>query len=208
MTEDGTEEPYEINSTWWSALNPESAREGLGLQVARYLASRSIALVLRGVPGIYIHGALGTANDYGAAEASGVNRDVNRGIIDAREVEKALKDPTSKLSLLFSQGREQILVRRRERAFHPCGGQKVLYLSPRVFALVRTSPEGDESILTLTGVTGEAVPLKIPLDELGVRNGWCRDLLSGRAHRVQGGVLSLTLEPYGRIWLKGTPLPL
>ena len=202
LTEEGTEEPYEINSTWWSALNPESAHEGLEMQVARYLASRSIALVLRGVPGIYIHGALGTANDYRAAEASGVKRDVNRGTIDAREVEKTLKDPTSKLSLLFRQGKNQIRVRRQEQAFHPRGGQQVLHLSPQVFALLRTSPEGDESILTLTGVKGEAVPLKIPLDGLGVRDGWCRDLISGRAYWVQGRVLSLTLEPYGRIWLK------
>jgi hypothetical protein len=71
-----------------------------------------------------------------------------------------------------------------------------------VFALLRTSPEGDESILTLTGVKGEAVPLKIPLDGLGVRDGWCRDLISGRVYQVKGKVLSLTMEPYGRVWLK------
>jgi len=207
-TEDGTEEPYEINSTWWSALNPEHEEEGLDLQIARHLASLAIVLVLRGVPGIYIHGALGTANDYVAAKASGINRDLNRGIIDALEVEKALKDPASKLSLLSSRGREQMLVRRRERSFHPQGGQKVLHLSPRVFALVRASPEGDESILTLTGVTGEAVPLKISLDELGFQNGTYHNLLSGKAYQVEGGALSLTLEPYGRIWLKGRPLPL
>ena len=92
MTEDGIVEPYEINTTWWSTLNPESDHESLELQVARYLASRSIALVLQGVPGIYIHGALGTANDYAAAEASGINRDVNRGTIDAREVKKVLTE--------------------------------------------------------------------------------------------------------------------
>ena len=200
--EDGTEEPYEINSTWWSALNPDNENESLDLQISRYLASRAIAMVLRGVPGIYIHGALGTANDYGAAKASGVNRDLNRGIIDAWEVEKTLKDPASKLSILFSRGREQLLVRRRENAFHPQGGQTVLRLSPRVFALVRRSPDKDEAILTLTGVTGEEVGLHIPLEGAGLSPGRYKDLLSDVEYQAWGELLSLTLPPYGRIWLK------
>lgn len=202
-TGNGAEEPYEINTTWWSALNPESVDEGLDLQISRYLASRAIALVLRGVPGIYIHGALGTVNDYGAAKASGINRDLNRGVIDAWEVEKALKFPDSKLSLLFSRGRQQLLVRRQEMSFHPQGGQKILSLSHRVFALLRISPESDEAILTLTGVTGEAVGLTIPLDKVGIRHGHYRDLLSGMTYQAKGNVLHLSLPPYGRIWLKG-----
>jgi len=201
-TEDGTEEPYEINTTWWSALNPETEEESLELQISRYLASQAIALVLRGVPGIYIHGALGTANDYGAAKASGVNRDLNRGIIDAREVEKALEDPASKLFLLSSRVREQILIRQREKSFHPRGAQKVLHLSPRVFVLLRTSPEGDESILTITGVTGETVGLKVPLDKIGQNRCLYKDLLSGRKYQAVEDALQLALPPYGRIWLK------
>jgi glucosylglycerate phosphorylase len=201
-TEDGTDEPYEINTTWWSALNPEGEEEGLDLQIDRYLASRAIALVLRGVPGIYLHGALGTANDYEAAKASGVNRDLNRGIIDAWEIEKELKDPVSKRFLLVSRGRQQLLVRRREPSFHPRGGQKVLRLSPRVFALLRRSPEKDEAILTLTGVTGDPVDLVIPVKEACLSQGRCQDLLSGREYQAEGNILNLTLPPYGRIWLK------
>jgi sucrose phosphorylase len=201
-TEKGAEEPYEINSTWWSALNQESDQESMELQIERYLASRAIALALRGVPGLYLHGILGTANDYGAAKASGINRDLNRGIIDGGEVEKALKEPSSKLSLLLRGVKEQLIVRRRERAFHPRGGQKVLNLSPQVFALLRTSPEGDEAILALTVVTGEAVALKIPLDEEALPGGIYRDLLTCSEYETEGSVLNLTLPPYGRAWLK------
>ena len=50
MTADRTEEPYEINSTWWSAINGDNCEEDITLQVKRYSASRSIALVLQGVP--------------------------------------------------------------------------------------------------------------------------------------------------------------
>lgn len=204
-TGSGTEEPYEINTTWWSALNPESEYESLDLQISRYLASRAIALVLQGVPGIYIHGALGTANDYEAAKVSNINRDLNRGIIDAWEVERELKDTTSKLSLLVDRGRQQLLVRRQEKAFHPRGNQRVLTFSNRVFALLRTSPEYDEEILTLTGVTKESVELSIPLEMLGIRYGRYEDLLSDTTYEPKENVIHLTLPPYGRIWLKGVP---
>ena len=40
-THDG-EEPYEINTTWWSAINQDGSDEPLALQVKRYVASRSI----------------------------------------------------------------------------------------------------------------------------------------------------------------------
>ena len=201
-TPEGTEEPYEINSTWWSAINPEAGEEPLDLQVRRYLASRSIALVLRGVPGIYIHGALGSSNDYAAFEASGVKRDVNRGVIDAEDVEEELLDPESKLSLLFRYGIDQVRVRRNERAFHPQGSQRILMLSPGVFAVLRGSPEGDEHILAVTGVTGEALEIQVSLKHLGVDRARWTDLLSDRECNAEEGILSLTIRPYGVVWLK------
>ena len=59
----GVEEPYEINSTWFRALKLDSEDEELDLQIKRVVDSRSIALVLRGVPGIYLHGLIGTHNN-------------------------------------------------------------------------------------------------------------------------------------------------
>jgi hypothetical protein len=64
----------------------------------------------------------------------------------------------------------------------------------------------DEAILTLTGVTGEPLGLTVPVDEIGLRNGQCHDLLSGREYQAEGDALHLTLPPYGRIWLKNEEL--
>ena len=115
------DEPYEINSTWWSVVNPTNVGETLEFQVRRYIASRSIALVLRGVPGIYIHGALGTSNDYDMLKKTGVKRDLNRSIVDIKHVMECLWDPNSKLSLLLRHWMPLIQVRRQERSFHPQG---------------------------------------------------------------------------------------
>ena len=86
MTENKTEEPYEINTTWWSAINRDGSDEDMDFQVKRYIAFRSIALVLKGVPGIYTHGVMAILNDHEQVKRTGVKRDVNRG----RSIRKGL----------------------------------------------------------------------------------------------------------------------
>ena len=202
MREDKTEEPYEINTTWWSAINDDNAREDLTLQVRRYLASRSISLVLKGVPGIYIHGAIGTANDHERVRKTGVKRDVNRGVIDARTVEEDLRNPNSKIYLLRNYGSRINLIRTQNRAFHPRGKQKVFELSPHVFVVLRTSPEGDDHVLALTNVTGKELQLDISLQELGVDARLWVDLIGEKHWEVVGSRLQVVLRPYDVAWLK------
>jgi sucrose phosphorylase len=196
------DEPYEINSTWWSAVNRSDAGESLDFQVRRYLASRSIALTLKGVPGIYIHGALGTPSDHNAAEMSGIKRDVNRSDVDTRKVMAALWNPGSRLSLLLRHSVPQIQMRLRERAFHPQGEQRVLFISPKVFSVFRSSPEGDECILAATNVTPGVVTVEIPLSLLGLEGKTWTDLLSAREWSPGGASWALEIEPYGVLWLK------
>lgn len=203
MREDKTEEPYEINTTWWSVINDDNAREDLTLQVRRYLASRSISLVLKGVPGIYVHGAIGTANDHERVRKTGVKRDVNRGVIDARTVEEDLRNPNSKISLLRNYGSRINLIRTQNRAFHPRGKQKVFELSPHAFVVLRTSPEGDDHVLALTNVTGKELQLDISLKELGIDERLWVDLIGEKHWEAEGGSrLQVVLRPYDVAWLK------
>ena len=202
MTDNRTEEPYEINTTWWSAVNDDNGREDLAWKVRRYIASRSIALVLQGVPGIYVHGFMGTSNDLGRVKETGVKRDVNRAFIDSEQAARDMADPGSKLFLIRSAAAKLHLLRTRHRAFHPRGGQKVLHLSPGVFAVVRISPEGDDRILALTNVTEKKIRLKVPLADVGTEAGLWRDLVSETQREARGGALEIPLEPYQVAWLK------
>jgi glycosidase len=202
MREDKTEEPYEINTTWWSAINDKNAREDLTLQVRRYLASRSISLVLKGVPGIYVHGAIGTANDHERVRKTGVKRDVNRGVIDARTVEEDLRNPNSKISLLRSYASRINLIRTQNRAFHPRGKQKVFELSHHAFVVLRTSPEGNDHVLALTNVTGKELQLEISLKALGFDEKLWVDLIGEKHWEVVGSRLQVVLRPYDVAWLK------
>jgi glycosidase len=200
--QDGKEEPYEINCTWWSAVNRDQNDEPLELQVKRFIASRSIALVLKGVPGSYVHGILGTLNNHELAEKTGVKRDINRSFIDGKDLQEAFGDPDSKLSLMRRLGSTFNLVRSGRRAFHPRGKQKVLMFAPEVFSVLRTSPEGDQAILALTNVTGKNVTLDIPLQELGHEFAKCVDLLVEKTWAAEGSSLHIVLAPYDVLWLR------
>ena len=202
MTENHAEEPYEINSTWWSAINGEGGNDDIAFQVKRYIASRSIAMVLQGVPAAYLHGIIGTPNDHNLFEKTGVRRDVNRGVIDSRALADALKDPHSKNSYLRQGHRPLVLTRTSQRAFHPHGDQKVLMISPAVFTVFRTSPEGDQHILAMTNATSRTCNMEIPLSDLIVEETRWYDLINKKEWKTEKKKLSITLQPYDVMWLK------
>jgi glycosidase len=201
-SQDGTEVPYEINITWFSALNREDSDEDMAFQVKRFVASRVIGLVLQGVPGIYLHSLIGSRNDIEAVLVTNSKRAINRTCIDADAVTEALKNPLSKLSRISREFGRLIGIRTKRRAFHPNGGQKVLMLSPRVFAVLRTSPEEDQRILTLTNVTNRACHFEVPLSEIGLGETHWFDLAGKMEWMVENGELHISMQPYDVIWLE------
>lgn len=193
--------PYEINCTWYSALNLDNSGEERAFQVKRFVASRSIALALRGVPGIYFHGLIGSRNDVQLALRSEAKRDVNRATVDASLLMKNLAEPGSKLHHISDQLGRILEARVHHQAFHPNGEQNVLMLSRSVFAVLRTSPQGDEHILAVTNVSGTPCELEIPTDALGLAETNWYDLVAGRGWTAREHQLVLKLQPYDVFWL-------
>ena len=199
---DGTEVPYEINITWFSALNRDDSDEDIAFQVKRFVASRIIALVLRGVPGIYLHSLMGTRNDVEAVLATKSKRDINRTVSDAKAITDTLKDPLSKFSRISREFGRLIVIRTKHRAFHPNGGQRILSISTAIFSVVRISPEGTRFVLTLTNVTSRVCHIEVPLSELGTDETRWVDLVSGMEWIAENEKLFITLQPYDVIWLE------
>lgn len=198
---DGREDPYEINCTWFSAINKEDSGEPVAFQVKRFVASRSIALALKGVPAIYIHGLIGSSNDLKGAAKSGCKRDVNRKVLSGRKLLTQVRDQDSRVSriaeMLFRIGN----IRVHQAAFHPAGGQRVLSLSPQIFAVLRTSPDQSDHILCLTNVANRECRLDVDLSELGVPAKEWRDLTRSRDLEAREGRLRIDLQPYDVAWL-------
>jgi sucrose phosphorylase len=197
----GEEEPYEINITWFSAMNHDSSDEDMAFQVKRFVASRSIALVLRGVPGIYFHGLVGTKNDIDAVLRTKVKRDINRRILDERALLEKTKDPQSKLSHISYQLGRLMELRVRYCAFHPNGEQKIFMLSPEFFAVLRISPGCEEHILCLTSVVNKVSRIQLTLSEIGVDEAHWYDLYGKRGWVAKDNTLDLLFQPYDVAWL-------
>lgn len=201
LAEDGTEVPYEINMTWYSALNQKKSNENIKFQVKRFIASRSIALVIQGVPGIYLHSLFGTHNDHAAVGDSQRRRAINRTIVDADSIMRSMDYPHTKKSHINRELGKLIEIRTKNRAFHPNGSQKILTVSPDAFTVLRASPEKDQHILTITNVTSRECHLKIPLSEIESSESRWYDLIGGRFFSVKDQKLCIALQPYDVIWL-------
>ncbi len=193
----GVQEPYELNITWFSALNREDAGEPRSLQVDRFIASRAVALALRGVPGIYLPSFFGTANDVEAVYRDGSRRSINRPALVERRLFEAFADPESVPSMIARRFTRLLELRTTDPAFHPSAPQEVLDLGPEVFAVLRTARGGATRTLVVVNVTGRTVEVALPEARLGAER--VTDRLTGVEHAAAGG--AVRLEPYQVLWL-------
>jgi sucrose phosphorylase len=199
---EGSEKPYEINTTWWGALNNPDSGEDLQVQIRRFVASRCIPFLIKGVPAIYFVGLGAVPNDPSVAETTDSKRDINRHPLSESQINEDLTDPASPLSLIRESLGHIALIRIKERAFHPGGEHRILSISPQVFTVLRTSPEADERILCLINVSDEPQNIDIPESDLEERTTGWMDLVGGKGYGNEEDFLSMELEPYQVMFLK------
>lgn len=182
---DGTQSVYELNINYLDALVTTDELAVPELVAAKGLAAHSILCSMMGVPAIYYHSLFGSGSDIPGMEASGINRRINREILDADVLTAELaSDRRRKLVL---EGIKHLLAKRSEHpAFNPYQAQQVLRLDPRVFA-VRRGQGTDDELLSLTNVTSQEVAVE---DVSGT------DVLTGATRD------RLVLAPFEYVWLK------
>ena len=198
---DGSPSPYELNIPWFDAINRFDAGEDEDLQVRRVLASRAIAMALKGVPAIYI--AMFSARDILPVKPSDLDepRSINRRPMEEEGFFASMSDATSlpyKIMLSFGELAEQ---RVGCPAFHPNGPQQVLMPSESVFAVVRQSSDRSSLVLALTNITGRIEEVAIPESDLPRKSPAWKNLISGESTQPEKGFLRCRLEPYQVAWL-------
>ncbi len=198
----GLDVPYEINITWFNALCREDGTAHTDLQVDKFIASRAMALVLQGVPGIYLHSFFGTHNDIEAVSCPLSKREVNRKALDYNTLTKAIDNPDTLTSKIIRRLNTIITIRTKQSAFHPNGAQKILKVKPEIFAVLRTSPDKDHHILSLINITDDEIQITIPMKTVQIfKQGWY-DLISQDKHTFKDENISFTLKPYDVVWLE------
>jgi glucosylglycerate phosphorylase len=198
---DGTESPYELNITWYDALNRKGSDEPIDLQVDRFVASRAIALVLMGVPAIYLPSIGGSQFDFVDLPPGSDPRAINRRIIEEEVLFRKLMDAHSTARKIAVRFMRLIDKRIQNPAFHPNGGQRVLVENQCVFSVVRESPDGSQLVLCLINVTAEPQEYRFNCQSVGGQRGRWEDIVTGEVFDFHGCVASLKLSPYRVLWL-------
>jgi glycosidase len=201
---DGTASPYELNITWYSAINREDSTETEDLQVDRYLASRAIALILMGVPGIYLHGLLGSRNDADSVIMEKQTRSINRKTISKSELIRLLMDHNSTTYKVSSKLVNLIRKRISEKAFHPNAPQRILNISDALFTVYRSSQDKKDHILAIVNITSRKVKCEIDLNNLGIDFQNWSDLISSKKLSTSSGSISFNIKPFGIHWFKAS----
>lgn len=151
---DGTESPYELNITYFSALGGAMSADR---QIGRFLASQALMLALQGIPGIYFHSLLGTPNDSAGVARTGRARTINRRRFTRAELEAQLQDDDV-VRKVFAGYRHLLAVRRRQPAFDPAAAQQVIPSQhPSQLGFWRTTADGDHAVLVLANLGEEDI---------------------------------------------------
>ena len=198
---DGTQSAYELNITLFDALNnPHNPQPDL--DVDRFLASQAIMLSLAGIPGIYVHSLFGSRNCYSCFQKSGRARSLNREKFKFANLEAALLDPESNTSQVFSGYKQLLQARKENSAFHPYGAQKVFALGDQIFAVLRSSPRNEHSILCLVNVSPENITVDLtPITSVLDNHHKWKDLITHQSFDTHGDQPKLSMQAYQYIWL-------
>jgi sucrose phosphorylase len=198
----GTQTPYELNIPWYNALNDVDSDESEDLQIARFLASRALALALLGVPAIYLPSIVGAyvTSDYKVNERD--PRSINRNTIRVQALLEQLSIPQSHAARILERFVHLIHVRTGHDAFHPSAEQHVMLIDPAVFCVVRKARRSEGIVIALTNVTATAQELRLPLADLDEPHRVWRDVLTERYIRAEGDLLRVPLDAYEIIWLE------
>ena len=182
---DGTEGVYELNTNFLDALVSPESRDPDADAVSHGLAAHAILLSVIGVPAVYYHSLLGSGQDRGGMEESGIPRRINRETLDAERLSRELTTSARRRGMLEGL-RHLLTVRRSLAGFSPFADQRVEKLDDRLFAVRRAAGTADE-VLAVVNVSEEAVAVP---SVSGV------DAITGHRHDA------LTLEPFGFAWLR------
>ncbi len=123
--------PYELNLTWWDALNPPGTDEITGLR--RHLGSHVLLLSIAGLPAVYFHSLFGTPSWFEGYRSSGVKRWLNRRRFEVGELEAALAGSGHRFARVLA-GMRALFARVRP---HPQARHHLLDAPPGVFATER-----------------------------------------------------------------------
>lgn len=183
-TSDKSSGPYELNITYYDAINDPSNPD-MEADVNRFIAASSIAIADKGIPGIYIHCLLGSRNYMTGVEKTGEKRMINRERLSFDKLSQELSNPDSIPYQVLTKTVCHLNVRKEIPAFHHSVKREIVSSDHRLFIMDRR--EERESMVAVINVSSEHVPLP---------------QYKGRTDRIRNTSFEGYVEPYGVYFLE------
>lgn len=181
--EDGTESPYEINVTYFSAL-----QEKYDFETAkrRFLNAHGVLLGMQGDAAVYVNSYLGMENDREGVCRTGVKRSINREKSSWAVLPEELERENGRQAQIRRELEFLIRVRKGCDAFDAHAEQRILKEQEELFAYMRIGRT--RKVLCLHNFSERRMERE---DTAGV------DLFTGE--KVDGRLL---IEPFGFRWIE------
>ncbi|WP_028715879.1 alpha-amylase family glycosyl hydrolase [Pantoea ananatis] len=188
---DGSTSPYEINVTYFDALNREGDDDETRLK--RFMLAHAILLAFPGVPAVYIQSILGSRNDYDGVREAGHNRAINRQKYSLSAIEDALVNSGGLRHQVYTRLSKLIQQRRRQTAFHPDNPLTLFQSDNALLIMKRYSHNGGDELLCVFNLSGRQIEAPLPEAHL------FQDVVSGE--KIDG-TQPVTLDAWQFMWLR------
>ncbi len=202
---DGSTSPYELNINFLDALAIAGTTDDRTTIVNRFIASQSIMLTLRGVPGIYFHSLIGSRNWSEGAQRTGQSRSINREKLTMDTLIKNLDDTHSLQHQILIRYKQLLYARKSSKAFAPAAEQHILPSPDKaLYMIVRTACDHDEFVLCITNVSDR---VSTPIDIMHILTE-CPELhrpekLTSLTDRSWVISSKIRIQPYEVVWIQG-----
>ena len=189
--------PYELNISLLNAVN-QTFYDTDELQLDRFICIHAIMMSLEGVPAFYIHSLLGTENDHELYSKTKHNRSLNRHIYEKIPLYNELTKNGTVCNKIYSSISDLLVLRKKQKAFHPNAVQFTLHLGKDLYGIWRQSLDKRQSIFCISNITNKNKEFSlIDINLIGF-DSWF-DLISGDV--IEDLSSSLKLKPYQSVWI-------
>jgi len=194
----GDDKPYELNISWWSAME-DSSRDTNRFQFERFILTQLLVMALKGVPAFYLPALLSSENDIKSFSMTGQRRDLNREKFKLDNLLSVLNNPESNANKNLKYLRKAMDVRSQFKQFHPRSEMKCLSKGRSDIVVIKRG-KGLESVFAIHNMTENKINYQLndnDLPELIDNDFNMRDFLTSTKYNWK----NISLDPFGVIWL-------
>ncbi|WP_288250328.1 sugar phosphorylase [uncultured Prochlorococcus sp.] len=194
----GEDKPYELNISWWSAME-DSSRDSNRFQFERFILTQLLVMALKGVPAFYLPALLASENDIKSFSMTGQRRDLNREKFKSDNLVSVLNNPESNANKNLKCLRNAMDLRSELEQFHPRSEMECLSKGRSDIVVIKRG-NGPKSIFAIHNMTENKINYQLndyDLPEIKDNDFNMKDFLASTKYNWK----NISLDPFQVIWL-------